>query len=153
MRDFKKLNRFIGVLAVIISLSLLQQKAAAAEGPCDIYKEAGTPCVAAYSTARVLYSDYTGPLYQVRRTSDQQVKDIPALPDGVADASEQDEFLGNGRGTISKIYDQSGKGNDLIKAPAGCYTGTAGQPDKEANAKGKSFMIRPMRPTGGRGWF
>ena len=38
-------------------------------GPCDIYAATSpaTPCVAAYSTVRVLRSAYTGPLYQVRK--------------------------------------------------------------------------------------
>lgn len=40
-----------------------------AEGPCDIYNEAGNECVAAYSTVRRLLSTYTGPLYQVRSGS------------------------------------------------------------------------------------
>ena len=35
-----------------------------AEGPCDIYRDAGQPCVAAYSTVRRLLSTYAGPLYQ-----------------------------------------------------------------------------------------
>ncbi len=40
-----------------------------AEGPCDIYAEGGTECVAAYSTVRRLLSSYDGPLYQVRSGS------------------------------------------------------------------------------------
>ena len=46
------------------------------QGPCDIYARAGTPCVAAHSTTRALYASYDGPLYQVRRLSDERVKDI-----------------------------------------------------------------------------
>ena len=34
----------------------------AAEGPCDIYAAAGTPCVAAHSTTRALFAAYNGPL-------------------------------------------------------------------------------------------
>jgi hypothetical protein len=90
---------------------------------------------------RTLSSAYTGPLYQVRRTSDGQTKDIKAGADGYANASDQDAFLGTAAGTVSKLYDQSGKGNDLIKAPAGCYTGTAALPDNEANAKGRSVTV------------
>lgn len=41
----------------------------AAEGPCDIYGEAGNECVAAFSTVRRLLSTYSGPLYQVRAGS------------------------------------------------------------------------------------
>ena len=39
--------------------------AAAATGPCDIYRAGGTPCVAAHSTVRALFG--AGPLYQLRR--------------------------------------------------------------------------------------
>jgi non-reducing end alpha-L-arabinofuranosidase len=39
------------------------------EGPCDVYAEAGCPCVAAHSTTRALYASYNGPLYQVMRQS------------------------------------------------------------------------------------
>lgn len=41
-------------------------------GPCDVYRDAGQPCVAAYSTVRRLSSTYTGPLYQVRSGSSEQ---------------------------------------------------------------------------------
>ena len=114
----------------------------AAQGPCDLYAAGGTPCVAAYSTVRALSVAYTGPLYQLRRTSDGQTKDIgTSAPGGYANSADQESFLGTGAGTISKLYDQSGKGNDLVKAPAGCYTGTASLPDNEANAKGRSLMV------------
>ncbi|MEV1205523.1 arabinofuranosidase catalytic domain-containing protein [Microbispora rosea] len=46
------------------------------QGPCDIYAAGGTPCVAAHSTTRALYSSYNGPLYQVMRTSDNATRDI-----------------------------------------------------------------------------
>src|SRR5262252_3728567 len=71
------------------------------QGPCDIYAAAGTPCVAAHSSTRALYASYNGPLYQVMRLSDDQVKDIGVVqpvglpfPDagGYADAGAQDAF-------------------------------------------------------------
>jgi hypothetical protein len=40
--------------------------ATVAAGPCDIYFNANTPCVAAHSLVRALYDSYNGPLYQVR---------------------------------------------------------------------------------------
>ena len=46
------------------------------EGPCDIYRAAGTPCVTAHSTTRALLASYDGPLYQVRRASDGATLDI-----------------------------------------------------------------------------
>ena len=42
------------------------------QGPCDIYGAAHTPCVAAHSTTRALYASYNGPLYQVKRLSDDK---------------------------------------------------------------------------------
>jgi hypothetical protein len=119
---------------------LLQSNSVARELPCDIYEEAGTPCVGAFSTVRLLNSSYDGPLYQVRR-DDGQTKDIPSTDDGFADASVQDEFLGNRGGTVSKLYDQSGRGNDLTAAKKGCYEGSASRDDKESDAKGRRLTI------------
>jgi GH35 family endo-1,4-beta-xylanase len=88
-------------------------------GPCDLYQTGGTPCVAAYSTTRALYGSYNGNLYQVRR-SDGTTKDIGVLSTGyVANSATQDAFCSGTACRISIIYDQSGKGNHLTKAPAG----------------------------------
>ncbi len=95
-------------------------------GPCDIYREAGTPCVTAHSTTRLLDSRYRGPLYQVQRDSDGAVLDIFATREGYADAAAQDLFLDGTTGRITVIYDQSGTGNDLLPAPPGTFLG----PDK-----------------------
>ncbi len=101
--------------------------------PCDAFAADGGPCVAAHSTVRALYSAYSGPLYQVRKTADGTTMDIGALePGGFANAADQDTFCGAGACTISIIYDQTGKGNNLTKAPAG---GAKTTPDNEANAK------------------
>ena len=35
--------------------------------PCDIFLDGNTPCVAAFSTTRALYAEYSGPLYEVIR--------------------------------------------------------------------------------------
>ncbi|MBY8870247.1 lamin tail domain-containing protein [Micromonospora sp. PLK6-60] len=101
-------------------------------GPCDIYAAGGTPCVAAHSSTRALSSSYDGPLYQVRRTSDNAVKDIgPVAPvavpfpdaGGYADAAAQDAFCADTLCLITVIYDQSGKGNHLYQAPPGTFRG------------------------------
>ena len=107
--------------------------------PCDIYAAANTPCVAAISSVRVLVSGYKGPLYQVRKggmnnvfngkqpigtvggTTGGTTQDIGATADGFADTAAQDTFCGSAMCTFSKLYDQSGKGNDLTQAPAGQY--------------------------------
>jgi hypothetical protein len=117
-------------------------------GPCDIYAAASpaVPCVAAYSTTRSLYSTYTGPLYQVRKAGDKlgtggTLQDIGQIAGGYADTAAQDAFCGTETCTFSLLYDQSGKENDLKVAPAGCYEGTASEPDYESDAKRKSVML------------
>ncbi|WIM94500.1 arabinofuranosidase catalytic domain-containing protein [Actinoplanes oblitus] len=82
-------------------------------GTCDIYAAGGTPCVAAHSTVRALYSSYRGNLYQVRRSSDAATRNIAALGGGVADAASQDSFCAGTTCVITVLYDQSGHGNDL----------------------------------------
>ncbi|KAK5629039.1 hypothetical protein RRF57_004754 [Xylaria bambusicola] len=92
----------------------------AATGPCDIYASGGTPCVAAHSTTRALYSSYGGALYQVTRGSDGAKTDIkPLSAGGVANAAAQDSFCSSTTCVISIIYDQSGQGNHLTQAPPG----------------------------------
>lgn len=114
------------------------------QGPCDIYAASGTPCAAAYSTTRLMSSTYTGPLYQIRiggsyNGTGGTLKDIGPIAGGVfADGPAQDTLCGGSACTISKLYDQSGKGNDLAVAGAGCYVTT---PDTESNAKGRSLTL------------
>ncbi|QFY05888.1 alpha-N-arabinofuranosidase [Nonomuraea phyllanthi] len=99
---------------------------AATQGPCDIYAAGGTPCVAAHSTTRALYAGYNGPLYQVRRSSDNATRDIGVLSTGgVANAGTQDSFCANTTCLISIIYDQSGRNNRLTQAPPGGFSGPA----------------------------
>ncbi|MFF0133509.1 arabinofuranosidase catalytic domain-containing protein [Streptomyces mirabilis] len=105
---------------------------AATSGPCDIYAAGSTPCVAAHSTTRALYASYNGPLYQVRRASDNTNRNIGVLEaGGYADAAAQDAFCAGTTCLITIIYDQSGRGNNLTQAPGG---GAAGGPDNLANA-------------------
>ncbi len=105
---------------------------AATQEPCDIYAAASTPCVAAHSTTRALYAAYDGPLYQVRRASDNTTTNIyPLSAGGAANAATQNSFCSGTTCVITEIYDQSGNGNNLTDAPAG---GAAGGPDALANA-------------------
>src|ERR1043166_6247220 len=70
--------------------STAPRASAAAQGPCDIYAAGGTPCVAAHSTTRALFGAYSGPLYQVRRSSDNATMNIsPVSAGGVANAAAQ----------------------------------------------------------------
>jgi hypothetical protein len=112
---------------------------AAASGPCDIYASGGTPCVAAHSTTRALYAAYNGPLYQVRRSSDNATKDIGLLSaGGYADAAAQDSFCSGTTCVITVIYDQSGRNNNLTQAPGGS---AAGGPDNLAVATAAPTVV------------
>ncbi|KAF9781965.1 hypothetical protein IL306_012349 [Fusarium sp. DS 682] len=116
----------------------------ALSGPCDIYAAGGTPCVAAFGTTRALYKAYSGPLYQLKRGSDGKTTDIaPSSPGGVADVSVQDRFCANTTCAIPIIYDQSGKGNHLTRAPPGGGSkGPApGQYDDIAAAYGAPVLV------------
>ena len=91
-----------------------------AAGPCDIYSSGGTPCVAAHSTTRALYSAFSGSLYQVKRSSDSATTNItPLSAGGAANSAAQDTFCAGTTCLISIIYDQSGHGNHLTAAPPG----------------------------------
>jgi len=112
---------------------------AAGSGPCDIYASGGTPCVAAHSSVRALFSAYNGNLYQVRRASDNTTLNIGVLSaGGYANAAAQDSFCSGTTCVITIIYDQSGHGNNLTQAPAG---GAAGGPDNLANASALPLTV------------
>ena len=139
MRFSKIFNRFIARGAITISICMAPQNVVAATCPCDIYAAGGTPCVAAHSTVRALYASYNEPLYQVRRSSDNTIKDIYPVAGGtVADGSAQEAFCSGTSCVITVIYDQSGKGNNLE------YQGTGsscGGKDKPATATNESLYI------------
>jgi hypothetical protein len=105
-------------------------------GPCDIYADAKTPCVGAYSTIRALSKSYSGPLFQVRAGSSSTnntnsggtTKDIGMTADGYVDSSALDAACGSTYCTVSVLYDQSGKKNDLVRATKG----PAGNGDRTA---------------------
>jgi non-reducing end alpha-L-arabinofuranosidase len=115
MKNSGMLKRFDVLLAAVISISMAQQKnSSAATCPCEIYATGGTPCVAAHSTVRALFSSFNGPLYQVRRQSDNKTLDIGVLsPGGFADGAAQDTFCSGTKCVITTVYDQSGKGNHM----------------------------------------
>lgn len=115
MRYFNSFKGLSVLLSMALSLGFVQGKIYA-KCPCDFYAEGGTPCVAAHSTTRALYQNYTGPLYQIRRVSDNKTMNIYPLSAGnVANTTPQDTFLKGTSGRISIIYDQSPNHNDLVK--------------------------------------
>ncbi|POX48453.1 alpha-N-arabinofuranosidase [Streptomyces sp. Ru71] len=123
------------LLALVLAMAtaLLGGRASAGSGavaagslPCDLYAAGSTPCVAAHSTTRALYSAYNGRLYQVRRASDGATRDIGVLgAGGYADAAAQDSFCAGTSCLITVVYDQSGRGNHLTQAPPGGFQGPA----------------------------
>lgn len=132
-------------LALGISLARL-----AAAGPCDIYASGDTPCVAAHSTTRALFDDYSGPLYQVSRASDSTTTDIaPVSAGSVADASAQDTFCDGTTCSITIIYDQTSNGNHLSRAPAGGFDGPAdGGADNLADATAAPVTLNGKKAYG-----
>jgi hypothetical protein len=128
----------IGIIAGVFGVSGTPIHAAGSL-PCDIYASGGTPCVAAHSTVRALFSAYNGSLYQVRRASDNATSNIGVLSvGGYANAAAQDSFCAGTSCVITIIYDQSGRGNNLTQAPGG---GAAGGPDNLANASALPLTV------------
>jgi hypothetical protein len=78
---------------VFLTLSLLSTIALGQQRPCDILSSGGSPCVAAHSLIRALYSAFSGPLYTVRRNADNATLNISAtVPGGFANTAAQDAF-------------------------------------------------------------
>ncbi len=152
--------RFFGKAFPVTAISVVMavgapRTSSAATGPCDIYQAGGTPCVAAHSTVRALYGAYAGSLYQVKRGSDSTTKDIGVLSvGGLANSAAQDAFCAGTTCTITILYDQSGKGNNLTAAPAG---GQVKTPDLRVVATAAKLSISGksaygMKFTGGMGY-
>ncbi|KAF2644530.1 ArabFuran-catal-domain-containing protein [Massarina eburnea CBS 473.64] len=122
----------------------------AAAGPCDIYSSGGTPCIAAHSTTRALYSAFSGSLYQVKRGSDNTTTSIaPLSAGGVANAAAQDTFCANTTCLITVIYDQSGRGNHLTQAPPGGFAGPESNGyDNLASATGAPVTLNGQKAYG-----
>lgn len=121
-----------------------------AAGPCDIYASGDTPCVAAHSTTRALYSAYTGSLYEVIRASDNATTKIaPLSAGGVANAAAQDSFCEGTTCLISTIFDQSGQGNHLTQGPPGGFDGPeANGYDNLAGATGAPVTLNGQKAYG-----
>lgn len=122
LNRFPWFGRVLSLALVLSGVAIVPAGIASAQAvtprPCDLYAHK-TPCVAAFSTTRALYSAYTGPLYQVTRQSDEDQLDIGLLPDGYVNAASQDAFCAHTSCTITKLYDQSPNHNNLTPAPPG----------------------------------
>lgn len=120
------------VLAAALLVLAPATSYAAVSLPCDVYAASGTPCVAAHSTTRALFGTYNGSLYQVTRVSDNAKHNVGLLAaGGYANAGDHDAFCNGSTCSITRIYDQTSRHNDLTAGPAG----TAGSgADKPADA-------------------
>ena len=109
-------------------------------GPCDIYLAAGTPCVAAHSVIRSLYSaPKATALYEITRGSDNMTQTINTHPSsGIADTAGVAAFCLDGTCTITTIYDQSPKLNHITLAPPG---GAHHAADLGVNATRESLTV------------
>ena len=84
------------------------------EGPCDILAAAGNPCVAAHSTTRALFANYSGPLYNLSRPDGTSKSIGVTAPGGFADKAAHDAFCGSEMDcVVFNIFDQSPMKNHL----------------------------------------
>jgi non-reducing end alpha-L-arabinofuranosidase len=134
----------------VLALGLVATGSLVAAGPCDIFSSGGTPCIAAHSTTRALYSAYAGSLYQVKRGSDNTTTNIaPLSAGGVANAAAQDTFCASTTCLITIIYDQSGRGNHLTQAPPGGFSGPESNGyDNLASATGAPVTLNGQKAYG-----
>lgn len=68
---------------------------------------------ALWSVSTLMHNEYTGPLFRVRRASDDAEMDIGIDALGMADEVALASFCGSSQGFVSKLYDQA-----QLKAPA-----------------------------------
>jgi hypothetical protein len=134
----------------VLALGLVATGSLVAAGPCDLFSSGGTPCIAAHSTTRALYSAYAGSLYQVKRGSDNTTTNIaPLSAGGVANAAAQDTFCASTTCLITIIYDQSGRGNHLTQAPPGGFSGPESNGyDNLASATGAPVTLNGQKAYG-----
>jgi hypothetical protein len=120
LQDMRKALLLAAATFVVTAASLVGVPGIAQAAPCDLYGSAGTPCVAAHSTTRALFAAYNGPLYQVRRASNNATLNIGlSSAGGFANAAAQDAFCANTTCVITIIFDQTSRHNDLPIEPAG----------------------------------
>lgn len=77
----------------------------------------GTGLESAWSVGRRLRTGYTEAIIRVRRSSDNTESDFSGTgTTGAVDAAAVASFCGAGDGFLTTIYDQSGKGRNLVQA-------------------------------------
>ncbi len=117
--------------------------------PCEVLEGAGLDCVSAHSSVRLIVPGYAGPLYQLKRASDNATMDIGTV-DGYADAAQHDTFCPDGACTMEILYDQSGIGNHLTSSPPSSINPNRGAPVKASmlpvTISGRSVYGMLFRP-------
>jgi len=88
---------------------------AAGSLPCDLYASVGTPCVAAHSTVRALFSAYTGTSTRSGARRITQLRHRRALCGRLCQRPPHRSFCSGTTCVITIIYDQSGRGNNLTQ--------------------------------------
>ena len=95
--------------------------------------------MAAHSMVRALYASYTGPLYLLQRESDWATAPVSTgVPGSYADSAAQDKFCAGTNCTVTRIFDQSGRGNHLNRAPWG---GASRHSEKGVNASKHKLTV------------
>ena len=146
--------RLVAVLLLVAAVALpafgavAPASAAASSLPCDIYAAGGTPCEAAYSTTRALFTAYDGPLYRIQRTSDSSYLNIGLeSTGGVVDSAPQVSFCTGTSCTITEIYDQTPNANNMPISQgtscSGCSGGISG-PGPGGSDIGSPAMALPV---------
>ncbi len=87
----------------------------------SVYTPISSGLLDTHSNAHVGFSlrqldvNYTGPCLEVRRDSDNTIKDIGFLVDGSLNVAQLLDFCGTGDGFVRTWYDQSGNGYDAVQ--------------------------------------
>lgn len=114
------------VSGLFLSSGLSRSTAVPYSGPGDVVSGAsGWWGLRAYSNAKIGSN-----CIRIRRDSDNTEQDFVTLGSGYVDVAGISSFVGAGSGFVTKLYDQSGTGNDLSQATA------ANQPQFTFNALG-----------------
>jgi hypothetical protein len=88
---------------------------------------------------RALFGAYDGPLYSIRRASDNTTADVAPLAAGsYANSSAQDAFCAETDCVIQRIFDQTANSNHLDTAPGGGHVHT---PDVGVNASADRLTV------------
>lgn len=110
-----------------LAASVLLIAPAQAQGVCDIAAAAGRPCVVALSTARPLFSSYSGYLFRVQRNSDNATRDI-GIVNGQADMNTLNSFCAGTACVFVIVYDQTSYHLNALNQVNAAFAAAGGHP-------------------------